>query len=170
MDTYNMEELMKEIRKSTNQVASSKADEVKVMKCMLNDRNFKVGVYDKNRGYIGQRCPREEAEVFVRNIVSGATGLDNKSSTNLAQNYEFTTRDAGFLVQNIRDFTSTYLSTGRKFPIMQTGATEANIYLRNIDARNKEVPDTTNPGKTKTVITSPFVKLISESKCPNYEK
>lgn len=164
-----LEELIQDIRKkTTNQIAINKVDEVRVMKCMLNDPDFRVGVYDKNVGYIAERSPHEEAVNFVKNIIAGSTGLDGKDSRHLAENYEFTKRDASFLLENMRDFLQVYSGTGRKINIMQTAATEACLYTKPVKASSKQVPDKDNPGATKTITTAPYIKLISLSKAPKY--
>lgn len=164
-----LEELIQDIRKkTTNQIAINKVDEVRVMKCMLNDPDFRVGVYDKNVGYITERSPHEEAVNFVKNIIAGSTGLDGKDSRHLAENYEFTKRDASFLLENMRDFLQVYSGTGRKINIMQTAATEACLYTKPVKASSKQVPDKDNPGTTKTITTAPYIKLISLSKAPKY--
>lgn len=163
-----LEMLVSEIRKNSTQVAVNKSDEIKVMQSMINDKDFTLGVYDKNMGYIGQRSPRKEAEKFVKGILVGTTGLDNKDAEHLAEHYEFTKKDASFLVTNMRDYLSVYTSTGRKINIMQNANTEAYIYTKDIGERNKVVPDKENPGKTKQVLTTPYTKLVSSSKCPKY--
>lgn len=164
-----LELLVSEIKKGTSQVAINKVDEIRVMRCMLNDANFTLGVYDKNLGYIGERSPRQEAVNFVKNIIGGATGLDSRDSKCLAENYEFTKRDASFLLDNMRDFLQVYMSTGRKINVMQTAATEATLNTRAVQGRsNKPVPDKENPGQTKQITTSPYVKLVAVTRCPKY--
>lgn len=165
-----LELLVTEIKKSTTQVAINKVDEIRVMKCMLNDPDYTVGVYDKNLGYIGERSPHEEAVTFAKNIISGATGLDSRDSRHLAENYEFTKRDACFLLDNMRDFVQTYMGTGRKLNIMQTAATEACLFTKPIEAGVKSVPDKENPGQIKQITTSPYIKLVSNTKCPKYNE
>ena len=61
MAKSQLEELVNEIKKSTSQVAINKVDEVRVMKSMLNDPDYSIGVYDKTVGYVGQKCPHDEA-------------------------------------------------------------------------------------------------------------
>lgn len=163
-----LEELVLEIKSSTKQVSQNRVDEVRVMKEMLNDKDFSIGVYDKNMGYIGQRCPREEAIKFTKGVIAGATGLDQKDSQHLAENYEFTKKDANFLLQNMRDFMQVYMTTGRKINIMQTAATEAYLYTKDIPAAKKTVPDKENPGKSKQIVTAPYTKLISQTRAPKY--
>lgn len=166
-----LELLVSEIKKNTaNQIAINKIDEVRVMKTMLNDSEFKIGIYDKSLGYVGDKCPHDEAVGFVKNIIAGATGLDAKDSRHLAENYEFTKRDASFLIDNMRDFIQVYTSTGRKINVMQTANTEACLYTKSVGATNKSVPDKSNPGTNKKVLTSPYIKLMTESRCPKYGK
>ena len=164
-ERQTMEQLMNEIREVTkNQKSASRVDEIRVMRTMLNDPEFAVSIYDKNKGYIGTRCPREEAVKFITNVSSSITGLDIKSAAELANSYEFTKRDATFLIENSRDFTSTYLATGRKLPIMQSEKSEASILLRHVDKRDKNVPNANN-GVTKVPA---FDKVICRSKSPKY--
>lgn len=169
-NNVRMEELMTEIKEITkNQHSASKVDEIRVMRGMLNDPDFTVSVYDKNKGYIGTRCPREEALKFVVNTATAITGLDTKSAKELVQNYEFTKRDASFLIENGRDFTQVYLETGRKFPIVQGEDSEAAIFLRKIDSKEKSVPDSST-NSTKNTIVPGYNKVICRSRCPKYVK
>ena len=165
-----LEQLISSIKKETKQIAINKVDEVRVMRCMLNDPDFNIGIYDKNLGYVGQRCPHQEAVTFAKNIISGATGLDGKDSRHLAENYEFTKRDANFLLDNMRDFIQVYTGTGRKINVMQSAATEACLYTKEVPAGTKSVPDKENPGKIKQITTSPYIKLVSVTKCPKYNE
>lgn len=164
-----MDELMNEIRQTTqHQCSSSRVDEIRVMRTMLNDPNFAVSVYDKNKGYIGKRCPREEAVKFAGNIASSITGLENKSAQELAKDYEFTKRDAIFLIENGRDFTKTYLATGRKLPIVQAETSEAAIFYKSVAQKEKMVP-TSDGGKQTTPVPA-FNKVVCRSKSPKYNK
>lgn len=165
-----LENLVQEIKESTKQISINKIDEVRVMKCMLNDPEFSLSVYDKKLGYVGQKCPHNEAVNFTKNIIMGSTGLDGKDSRHLAENYEFTKRDATFLLDNMRDFIQVYSETGRKMNIMQTEHTEASIYTKPVQSKTKSVPDKENPGQSKQITTSPYTKLVSVSKCPKYSE
>lgn len=162
-----LDKLINSIRNSTTQLGANRIDEVSVMTCMLNDKDFRVGIYDKSDGYIGSRCPANEATMFVKNIIQNATGLDSKDSLHLAESYKFTKKDATFMLSNMRDFMDTYMRTGRKFNILQNESSEASIYTKEVPAINKKVPDKDN-GISKEITTSPFTKLVSLSKSPRY--
>lgn len=170
MAKSELEMLISEIKKNTKQVAVNKVDEVRVMRSMLNDKDYSIGVYDKTMGYIGQRSPHQEAVKFVKGIIQDSTGLDSKDSQHLAENYEFTKKDANFLITNMKDFLNVYTGTGRKINIMQTAATEACLYTKEIKATKKSIPDKDNPGKTKQITTSPYIKLVSNTRCPKYNQ
>ena len=164
-----MEQLITEIKEVTKtQTSINKADELRVMTTMLNDPEFSVGVYDKKIGYIGQRCPHDEAVKFVGDIIQRATGLEKKDAAHLASGLEFTKRDSSFLINNMKDFLATYTGLGRKINVMQTESTEANLFTRDMGASTKTIPNKDNPKETRTITTSPYVKLVSQSKCPKY--
>jgi hypothetical protein len=165
-----LEEIISDIKKNLKQTSVNKVDEVNVMVGMLNDPDFYIGVYAKNAGYIGQRNPRSEAVNFTKNILVGTTGLDAKDSRVLAEKYQFTKKDANFLLTNMRDFLNVYTSTGRKINIMQTANTEAAVYLKDIPSGKKCIPDKDNPGKSKEIQTAPYTKLVSVTHCPKYKK
>ena len=162
----SMTELMDQIKEITKKQKSQNVnDEIKIQKCMLNDPDFKVGVFDKKKGLIGERCPREEAVNFISRVASEITGLDENSTKKLADNYEFSKKDAQVFLNMNRDFTTTYLKTGRKLGVIQSEDCEASLLYRPTASREKIVP-----GKDGTKITTVpgYTKLISKSKAPKY--
>lgn len=166
-EKMTMESLMTEIKEITKkQKSASRVDEIRVMRTMLNDPEFSVSIYDKNKGLIGTRCPREEAVKFAANISSSITGLDSKSATELASSYEFTKKDAIFLLENSKDFTQTYLTTGRKLPIVQTADAEAALLLKPVESKEKTIP--TSDGTKQTTTVPAFHKVVCKSKSPKY--
>ena len=165
-----LEEIISDIKKNTKQRSINKVDEVRVMKSMLNDPEFTIGVYDKSSGYIGQKSPHNEAVKFVKDIVAGTTHLDNKDSQVLAENYKFTTKNANFLLDNMRDFLYVYTNTGRKINIVQSAKSEACLFTKEIGSSNKSVPDKDNPGHTKQITTTPYTKIVAVNKSPKYNK
>lgn len=164
-----MKELMAEIKEITKkQKSCNKIDEIRVMRTMLNDPDFNVSVYDKNKGYIGTKCPREEAVKFAANICSSVTGIDSKSAEELAGNYEFTKKDAIFLLDINREFAQTYLETGRKLPLVQSEKSQAEIFVKHIDEKEKSIPVADGVKQITTV--AAYDKIVCRSKCPKYNK
>ena len=163
-----LETLVSEIKKSTKQISINKVDEVRVMRSMLNDSEFTIGVYDRAQGKEKKKCPHNDAVKFVKNVIQDATGLDSKDSQHLADQYTFTNRDANFLLSNMRDFLYVYTKTGRKINVMQTADAEASLFVKEVSSTEKKIPDRDNPGKTKDIKTNPYTKLVSVSRCPKY--
>lgn len=161
-----MDQLMRQIQEVTRkQKSQNKTDEIIVAQTLLNDPDFQIGVYDKNKGLIGTRNVHNEAVTFITNVTSEITGLDKKSTEDLVKNYTFTKRDAQFLINTSKDFVQTYLQTGRKFNLVQSADSEANIVLKPAPAREKVVP--TKDG-TKLVSTCAYNKVACKSGCPKY--
>ena len=150
-----LNDLINNIKNETSQIYINKSNEIDVMRCMLNDKDYSISVYDKN-GYVEQRSPHEEAIKFIASVINRSTGLDKK--------------DAVFLLNNSRDFISTYMNSGRKFNIMQTKDTEADIYTEKVDSKIKSIPIKDSDKKFKEIKTSSYTKLKCSSKCPRYSK
>jgi len=164
-----LNDLINNIKNETSQIYINKANEIDVMRCMLNDKDYSISVYDKN-GYVEQRSPHEEAIKFIASVINRSTGLDKKDANYLAENFEFNKKDAVFLLNNSRDFISTYMNSGRKFNIMQTKDTEADIYTEKVDSKIKSIPIKDSDKKFKEIKTSSYTKLKCSSKCPRYSK
>ena len=165
-EVQSMQELMKQIQEITvKQKSQNKGDEVAVAQALLNDPDFQVGIYDKNKGLIGTRNVHEEAVKFITNVTSEITGLEKKTTEDLASKYTFTKKDANFIINTSRDFIQTYLKTGRKLNIVQAEDAEANIFLRPTVAKEKLIP--TKEG-TKLVKTGAYQKVACKSGCPKY--
>ena len=165
-EVQSMQDLMKQIQEITmKQKSQNKGDEVAVAQTLLNDPDFQVGIYDKNKGLIGTRNVHEEAVKFVANISAEITGLEKKTAEELASKYTFTKKDANFIINTSRDFVQTYLKTGRKFNLVQSEDAEANIFLKPTPAKEKLIP--TKDG-TKLVKTGAYQKVACKSGCPKY--
>jgi hypothetical protein len=164
-----LEQLIHDIKENVTQTSVNKVDEVNVMKSMLNDANFFIGVYDRNMGYIGQRCPHDEAVNFTKNIITRATGLDSRDSKILAERYEFDKKDATFLLTNMRDFLNVYTSTGRKINLIQNAETEAAVFIKDIPEGTKVVPNKDPNTGSREIKTVAFKKLVSSAHCPKYK-
>ena len=165
-----LDSLIKEIKQSAKQISINKIDEVKVMKAMLNDKDFKISIYDKSEGLIGEKCPAEEARQFLSSVIQGSTGLDAKDSKHLAENYEFSKKDAVFMVNNAKDFMEVYMQTGRKINIIQNSTGEASIFAKSIPAATKRIPAKQGSPETKEIFIPSYTKIISISKVPKYTK
>lgn len=164
-------ELVNEIKSGLKQVGASQKDEQRVMREMLNDREFQVGIYDKS-GQVGSFCPAETAREMVANIVSGTTKVSPAEATQLAGEYEFGNKDASAMVDISKAYVNTYLDTGRKLPLGGTPTSMTTLEKTHIEAGTSSYPCQNPDGSwgTKTVPVPAYDKVKAVSPCPAYLK
>ena len=122
----SVRELINEINTTRTQASSKAKDEIRVMKAMLNEPNFKVDVYGKS-GVEGQYCPYEESRIMVSNIIKNTTKISQQEAMNLANSYEFGNQESAIMVGLSKEFINTYIETGRKLPL--GGREKSNISI-----------------------------------------
>ena len=120
------QELIQNIKDNLDQKSASKKDEVLVMKEMLNDQDYKVGVYNYD-GLCGEYCPYEDSRNMVANIIQDTTKISKQEALSLSLNYEFTKSDANTMINLSKEFINTYLDTNRKLPL--GGRENSNVSL-----------------------------------------
>lgn len=154
---------IKEIINTTTQTSVNKIDEVKVMQCMLNDKDFKIAIYDRSKGYVGSRSPRDNAISLAVDTLSGVTGMSAKEARLLVEDYEFTKKDAQRFVDISKDFIGTYMQSGRKIGIVNDARSDITIGLKYVEEHDKSVPDK-ETGNIKIIKTPEKLKLSVTSK------
>lgn len=164
-----LEIMVEEIKKTSSQTAINKVDELKVMTCMLNDKDFKFDIYQRGNGKVAEVCPHDEMVSLATEIICTGTGLDKNTSNHLASNMTFSKSEARKILDLNKEFIDVYMRTGRKYNLMQNESTEANIYTKDMGPSKKSIPDKDNPGTTKSITTSPYIKLVSQTRCPKYK-
>ena len=75
---------IEDIQKNLTQKGSSKKDESRVMKAMLNDTSYKVGVFGKD-GLEGEYCPAEDYKNMCVEIVTDTTHISTDEAIKLIQ-------------------------------------------------------------------------------------
>ena len=135
----NVQNLINEIKTNLTQKSSSRKDEVRVMKAMLNDTTYKVGVYDKS-GKCGEYCPAESAKQIVSSVLQHSAGISNTEADALAVNYEFGTTEAENMVNISKEFINSYVHTGRKINMGGREKSNVSIELKEIEASSRPFP------------------------------
>lgn len=135
----SVKELIAEIGGSNTQVSASQKDENRVMKAMLNDREFKVDVYSKE-GKVGEYCPAKEVRGMVASIISATTKVASQEAEKLAENYEFKKNDAAVMVDLSKEYVNTYMSTGRKLSLGGREKSNVSLSVKHIEAGFKTYP------------------------------
>ena len=118
--------VIEEIKEGHKQESASQKDEVKVMRAMLNDKEYSVDVYG-NSGIVGSFSPAEQAREVISSAIASTTKISQAEAEQLANGYEFSKKDAVNMINISKEFISVYTKTGRKLPL--GGRKESNISL-----------------------------------------
>lgn len=118
--------LVESIHNSLKQKGASSRDEVAVMRCILNDKNYVVDVYSSNSGEVEKYCPYDDVRSTYKNVLKSA-GMTPDEAQQVADNYICTNADAKSYVNISKQFIHTYLETGRKLPL--GGREQSNVSL-----------------------------------------
>lgn len=128
----SMQEVIKDIQDNRTQISASVADEERVMRAMLNDPSYKVGVYDRN-GVVEEYCPHDDAREMLTSIISGAAKIDRSEAKQLADEYKFKKSESESMIRIGKEFTNTYLKTGRKLPFGKREKHDVSLSIRRIE-------------------------------------
>lgn len=151
MSTVN--ELLKELRENITHVeknekgeevvkihaTASQKDEVRVMKEMLNDKEYEVGVYN-TKGKVGTYNPSEDARKMIASIISSATKIKLGEATDLAENYEFSNKEAQSMVSISKEFINTYMQTGRGMSLGGRETFRTKLKMVHVDEHERTRP------------------------------
>ena len=130
-------DLVKDIRTNLKQRSASQKDEVKVMRAMLNDKDFRVGEYTKE-GKVGEYSPYEDSRKMVSTILSSAAKIPSAEAKEIANKYEFSKAEAVTMINLSKEFVNTYVHTGRKLPLGGREKSDCKLIIKeNKDAQKK---------------------------------
>lgn len=162
-------ELIKNIKENLSQASASNKDEVAVMRAMLNDKNFKVTSYS-NSGTT-EHCPAEEFRGMLSNVVSATTKISKAEAENLVDSYEAKKSDAETMVALSKDFTNSYLRTGRKINLGGTEKSNISIQLKEVKESVKRYPKKVDGGYVKAETKVPAHEgLTVTAPCPDWAR
>ncbi len=137
--TDKVKALVNEIREGLSQTSSSQKDELRVMRTMLNDRDYKVGVYGKE-GKVGEYCPAEDARTLAASLISSTAKIPAAEAAKLAENHEFSKAEAGAMIDISKEFVNTFLQTGRKLPLGGREKSNVSLAIKDVDATVRTYP------------------------------
>lgn len=165
-------EVVAEIRNGLSQRSSSQKDEVRVMRAMLNDPTYNVGVYDRT-GKVGEYCPFEDSRNMLGSIINEATGIQPKEARALANTFEFSKKESETMVNISKEYINTYLQTKRKLPMGGRDKSNVSLLLKEIKESEKKYPNTIGDKTDKStgITVVPAHESIKVSApCPSYLK
>lgn len=161
----NVKLTIQEIKQGLKQKSASNKDEARVMKAMLNDRDYSVDVYDK-KGEISVYSPSQDMRKVLTNVIATTTKMPTAEAAELAANYEFTKSDAASMVNVSKEFVNTYVQTGRKMNLGGRETMDVSLTLKHIKQKEKSVPSTEANAAQKKTIVPAHDGLKVQSKCP----
>lgn len=137
--SYNLQEVIKEAKESASKRANN-GTEVKVMQAMLNDKNFKIGVYQKGKGKVDEISMYETSRSLLSNVLQNAANISATEADNLSNNYEFDKKDASNFIAISKEFTNQYVTTGKKMNLGEREHLNVSLAFKEVPSREKQVP------------------------------
>lgn len=134
----NVRNLVNEIRTGLTQKSSSQKDEVRVMKAMLNDREYVVDVYGGAEGETF--CPAKEAREMISSVIKSTTKISGEEATKLADAHEFNNKEASSMIGISKEFVNTYLETGRKLPLGGRAQSDVSLIQKEVAESERAYP------------------------------
>lgn len=134
----NVKELIKEVKENSSKKSSQK-DEIRVMKAMLNDREYEVGIYGK-QGQEGTVCPAKEARELVSSVIASAAKIPSAEAQKLAEAHEFSKAEASNMINISKEFINTYLETERKLPLGGREKSDVSLIRKEVKESTKTYP------------------------------
>lgn len=178
-----VKELIQEINESrekarqdgiTTYDTKSKKDELNIMKAMLNDTSYSVGIYGPG-GLKGEYCPALEIRNTLSNIIQNVTGIGKTEADLSIKNYEFESTDARGLIDFSKEFINTYLQTGRKLPLGGREKSNVSLIKKTIPsqtmlypAKVKKDPNDSTPYESKEVFVEEYDTIRVYGSCPEW--
>lgn len=146
-------ELLKEVRekltttKTNNEgqevtainATSSQKDEIRIMKEMLNDKEYEVGVYT-NKGKVDTYNPSKDARDMIANILTNGTKIKMAEAEEIASNYVFSSKEAKSMVSLSKEFINTYLQSGRALNLGGRETFNTKLKMIHVDEKEKTRP------------------------------
>lgn len=166
-------EVLNDIRSSRKQVSASQKDEVRVMKAMLNDQSYEVGVYAKE-GKVSTYSPAKDFRSMQAGIISQVAKISKLESEELVSGYEATTSDASTMVNISKEFTNTYLLTGRKLPLGGREKSNWQLVAKEVEEKEKTYqrkisnPDGTVSWEQGQKVVPAHISIKAKGSCPTW--
>lgn len=131
-------QVVAEIKDNLTQTSSSQKDEVKVMKAMLNDKEFSVDIYSNKE--TTKYSPSEDVRSFCTDVISSTTKISKNEASELMEGYEFTKNNASSLINVSKEFVNTYLQTNRKLPLGGRATSNVALSLKTVEKGERTYP------------------------------
>ena len=168
----SVKDLVKEIKTGLSQTSSSRKDEIRVMKAMLNDPSYEVDEYGKD-GVIGTYNPCKDFRGMCTTIIASTTKVPQAEAANMMENYDVKKSEAASMVNISKEF----VHTGRKLPMGAREKSDVSLSLKEVSPSTRLYPqkvgvnDDGSAKYSKAPTTVPAHEAIRvHAPCPNWVK
>ena len=172
----SVKDLVKEIKTGLSQTSSSRKDEIRVMKAMLNDPSYEVDEYGKD-GVIGTYNPCKDFRGMCTTIIASTTKVPQAEAANMMENYDVKKSEAASMVNISKEFVNPFLHTGRKLPMGAREKSDVSLSLKEVSPSTRLYPqkvgvnDDGSAKYSKAPTTVPAHEAIRvHAPCPNWVK
>ena len=163
-----VQNVIKGIKENLSQRTASTKDEVSVMQTMLNDKTYKVGVFNKN-GQVDTYCPAEAARTMSAITISQAARIPMPEAENLMDSYEYSKKEAEAMIGISKEFVNTYLQTDRKMHLGGRESSNVSLLAKHIKAGERRYPISGSNGSGVTQVPA-YDSIKVEAPCPVWLK
>jgi hypothetical protein len=164
-------EVIKNIQATNNQTSASKKDEVAVMQAMLNDKEYKVGVY-ANDGSKSEYSPSEDARAIVASVICNGAKIGKEEAAKIADGYNFSKTESGSFIGIAKEFVNTYVETGRKLPLGARENSNVALSKKDVGPSVRSYPKKSEDGSFDhpQVKVPGYQSIRVHGSCPKYVK
>ena len=176
MASETVNSCIEDIKKNLTQKGSSKKDEARVMKAMLSDTSYRVGVYGKD-GLESEYCPAEDYKNMCAEIIADATRISTAEATKLIEKRDASKNESEAMVRLSKEFINTYITTDRKLPLGPREHSDISLIRKEVPETTKSYPrkvgvneDGTNRYSKVPTTVPAHITIKVQSGCPTYKK
>lgn len=135
---YNLKKLLDDAKQQSGKRANLGLEN-EVMMHMLNDKDFKVGVYKKGEGQVDTLSIYETSRELVASILNNAANISKSESIDLAENFKFNKNESSNMVQISKEFVNQYVTTGKKLAFGSREETNMSLNIKHVESRERTV-------------------------------
>ena len=171
-----LQTVINDIKTNLSQKSAAQKDEVKVMQCMLNDREYAATVYG-SEGPIGTYSPSADARSMLTSVIADTTKISKTEAAALADARQFSKAEASSMVGVSKAFVNCYMQTGRKLPLGGSETSNASLIGIDMEQSTTRYPKKIGIGDDGKAIyentekaVPAYLKVKSSSPCPTWVK
>ena len=163
-----VQSVINSIKENISQCTASTKDEISVMQTMLNDKTYKVGVFNKN-GQVDTYCPAEAARAMSAITISQAARIPMPEAENLMESYEYSKKEAEGMIGISKEFINTYLQTNHKMHLGGRETSNVSLLAKHIKAGERRYPIAGSKDSGTTQVPA-YDSIKVEAPCPAWLK